>query len=282
MCQYYIYTVCLILLLCELCVCESQVHTWYKNTDMVAQETKSSLAKKFSCMENSTVQVDFYTLNVSLNVSARLVENAVIVNLVMSSEDDTWHYMESAGSGPFTDIEITFLLFYKEFVPEGLNRSEPSTIVTEKTSTIMIESSNEIHPSHTPTTSGEILQNSTINSSSDSGVNVTEHTQPEVPDEYCLCPCTCSSPMTQQEFDKMLAEMIVDMQIPKYATSKTKRKLSSATDFRASSTSIGLVGVFVLSAIFSVIVIGDAKLLIRNFKGAVWRVRLRLKGLLRT
>jgi hypothetical protein len=89
----------------------------------------------------------------------------------------------------------------------------------------------------------------------------------------CLCPCECAIPMSKEKSDMMMAAILEDLRIPKYSTSFSKRKLSSAPDYRISCTGIGLVGVFVMVVVFGMILIGDLNLFLLNARMAISHIR---------
>ncbi|XP_060552429.1 uncharacterized protein LOC132713770 [Ruditapes philippinarum] len=89
----------------------------------------------------------------------------------------------------------------------------------------------------------------------------------------CLCPCKCITVISKDNSDKMMAAMLEDLIIPKFETSLSKRKLSSAPDDRISSKGIGLVGTFVMTVVFGIILIGDVKLFLLNARTAYVNLR---------
>jgi hypothetical protein len=89
----------------------------------------------------------------------------------------------------------------------------------------------------------------------------------------CLCPCKCTTVISKDNSDKMMAAMLEDLRIPKFETSLSKRKLSSAPDDRISSKGIGVVGTFVMTVVFGIILIGDVKLFLLNARTAYVNLR---------
>lgn len=108
-----------------------------------------------------------------------------------------------------------------------------------------------------------VSANSTINTTTPELVNIS----------MCLCPCACTVPVSKQNSDRKMAAMLEDLRIPKFMTSYSKRKLSSAPDHRISSKSIGVVGTFVMTIVFGVIVISDVKRFLINARTAYGNLR---------
>lgn len=182
-----------------------------------------------------------------------------------------------------------FCIVYLDLIATDTMTSpyETSTTWIDHSSTVESTSilSTTPHVASTPEMGNTSLsQTASINSSEvvSTTTDQTNDSLPTVsPEDGCLCPCECLNPISQQNADQMLVDMIENLQIPKFLTSQTKRKLFSAPDSRISSTGIGLVGVFVLTAIFGVIVIGDTKLFVRNIRSAALRVHGKIAGIMR-
>ena len=80
--------------------------------------------------------------------------------------------------------------------------------------------------------------------------------------------------MSQDRMETLMREIKEDMAIN--VTSQQKRRLVSASDKSLISRGIGYVGVLVMTIVFGVILIGDAKLLIHDTRTALRNFRNKL------